>query len=332
MLLEPGLNLTLRPLKYPPFYKRFKDAIKNTWTLDDIDLSTDLIDLDSKITIHERRGLEIVLVFFTHGKQMVAGHLVEDLYRHLNCPEAKLYLSRQLFEESLHIQFYLTLLDAYLPQPERQAKILALVGKIPSISIKTQFCLKWSNSIKDLKNLNTHEDRKKFLLNLIGFSTCVEGIFFSGAFAYICFLHSKDLLPGLAIGTQRILHDERQHFNFSLDLIETIRKKDPSLFSQSLNELVVQMIEDAIECEMEFAEEIFEEEISGLALQNVRQYLEFVADQKLDALGMPVRYHVKNPFYFMDWPKHQEYPTFSIGRDFSDKVPRNELYFSDETL
>jgi hypothetical protein len=44
MLLDPGLDLTLRPMRYPMFYDRFRDAIKNTWTVEEVDLHSDLAD------------------------------------------------------------------------------------------------------------------------------------------------------------------------------------------------------------------------------------------------------------------------------------------------
>ena len=37
MLLDPGLNLTLRPMAYPRFYEMYRNAIKNTWTVEEID-------------------------------------------------------------------------------------------------------------------------------------------------------------------------------------------------------------------------------------------------------------------------------------------------------
>ena len=33
-ILDPGFDLTLRPMRYPNFYNMYQDAIKNTWTVD----------------------------------------------------------------------------------------------------------------------------------------------------------------------------------------------------------------------------------------------------------------------------------------------------------
>ena len=63
----------------------------------------------------------------------MANNLVLNLYQHINSPEARLYLSRQLFEEALHVQFYLTLLDTYIPDEHERAEAFAAVENIPSI-------------------------------------------------------------------------------------------------------------------------------------------------------------------------------------------------------
>ncbi|MBC7753902.1 MAG: ribonucleotide-diphosphate reductase subunit beta, partial [Moraxellaceae bacterium] len=111
MILDPGFNLTLRPMKYPIFFEMYKNAIKNTWTVEEVDFSTDLSDLNSKMTPSEKHLIQRLVAFFATGDSIVGNNLVLNLYKHINSPEARLYLSRQLYEEALHVQFYLTLLD-----------------------------------------------------------------------------------------------------------------------------------------------------------------------------------------------------------------------------
>lgn len=310
MILDPGFNLTLRPMKYPMFFEMYKSAIKNTWTVDEVDFSTDLTDLHSKMSPSEKHLISRLVAFFATGDSIVGNNLVLNLYKHINSPEARLYLSRQLYEEALHVQFYLTLLDTYIPHPDERAKAFAAVENIPSIQQKAQFCFKWIDSINELKTLETIEDRRKFLMNLICFATCIEGLFFFAAFAYVYFLRSKGLLAGLATGTNWVFRDESMHISFAMEVIETARKEQPELFNERMNEMVIQMIEDAIECEMAFAKDILEHGIAGLSLKDMRQYLEFVADQRLESLHIPKRYNVKNPFGFMELQDMQELANF----------------------
>lgn len=310
MILNPGFNLTLRPMNYPTFYEMYKNGIKNTWSVDEVDFSTDLVDLHTKMTPAEKHLIGRLVAFFATGDSIVGNNLVLNLYKHINSPEARLYLSRQLFEEAVHVQFYLTLLDTYIPNPDERAKAFAAIDNIPSIQKKAQFCFKWIDSINQLESLNTIEDRRKFLMNLICFASCIEGLFFFAAFAYVYFLRSKGLLSGLASGTNWVFRDESMHIAFANEVINTVRKEEPHLFNEQMNEMVIQMMEDAIECEMAFAADILENGIAGLSLKDMRQYLEFVADQRLEALHIAPRYNVKNPFSFMELQDMQELANF----------------------
>src|SRR3982750_2031270 len=183
MLLDPGFNLTLRPMKYPHFYEMYRNAIKNTWTVEEVDFSIDVVDLRSKMTASERHLINRLVAFFATGDSIVANNLVLNLYKHINAPEARMYLSRQLYEEALHVQFYLTLLDNYIPEPARRAQAFAAVENIPSIRRKAAFCHRWIDSIHGLDRVSTDGEKRGFLLNLTCFATCIEGLFFFGAFA-----------------------------------------------------------------------------------------------------------------------------------------------------
>jgi ribonucleoside-diphosphate reductase beta chain len=140
MLLDPGFNLTLRPMKYPSFYEMYKNAIKNTWTVEEVDFSTDVGDLKFKMSDPERHLINRLVAFFATGDSIVSNNLVLNLYKHVNAPEARMYYSRQLYEEALHVQFYLTLLDTYIPDINEREAAFAAVENIPSIRKKAEFC------------------------------------------------------------------------------------------------------------------------------------------------------------------------------------------------
>lgn len=310
MLLDPGFNLTLRPMKYPAFYEMYRNAIKNTWTVEEVDFSTDVADLTNKLTVAERHLINRLVAFFATGDSIVANNLVLNLYKHINAPEARMYLSRQLYEEALHVQFYLTLLDTYIPDHSEREKAFAAIENIPSIHAKGEFCLRWIDSIEKLDSLQTKEDRKHFLLNLICFAACIEGLFFFAAFAYVYFLRSRGLLHGLAAGTNWVFRDESAHMNFAFEVIKKVKAEEPDLFDEDLKAKIVNMIEQAVECEMQFAEDVLSGGVAGLSISEMRQYLEFVADQRFQMLEMPVYYGAKNPFSFMDLQDVQELANF----------------------
>ncbi|SDF42384.1 ribonucleoside-diphosphate reductase beta chain [Lentzea fradiae] len=308
-LLDPGMDLTLRPMRYPLFYDRFRDAIKNTWTVEEVDLHSDLADL-GKLSEAERHLVNRLVAFFATGDTIVANNLVLNLYEHVNAPEARLYLSRQLFEEAVHVQFYLTLLDTYLPDENDRAEAFAAVETIPSIRAKAEFCYKWIDSISSLTELRTREDRRSFLLNLICFAACIEGLFFYGAFAYVYFLRSRGLLNGLASGTNWVFRDESMHMAFAFDVVDTVRREEPDLFDDALYDQVKEMLREAVDAEVQFAEDLLGGGVAGMSVADMRSYLEHVADRRLQVLGIEPVYGSKNPFAFMELQDVQELSNF----------------------
>jgi ribonucleoside-diphosphate reductase beta chain len=309
-ILDPGFELTLRPMRYPEFYEMYRNAIKNTWTVEEVDFSLDVTDLKSKMTDADRHLIHRLVAFFATGDTIVANNLVLNLYQHINAPEARMYLSRQLFEEALHVQFYLTLLDTYIPDPNERNKAFAAIENIPSIQQKGAFCFKWIDSIQNLQKLETREQRRQFLLNLICFAACIEGLFFFAAFAYVYFLRSRGLLHGLASGTNWVFRDESGHMAFAFAVVRTVRAQEPDLFDEDMRAQVEAMLEEAIACETQFAEDVLSGGVAGLSVKDMRQYLEYCVDQRLAQLDLPKKYGAKNPFDFMDLQDVQEVTNF----------------------
>ena len=310
LLLDPGFELTLRPMRYPLFYEMYRDAIRNTWTVEEVDFSLDTNDLKNKFGPAERHLIERLIAFFATGDSIVSNNLVLNLYQHINAPEARMYLSRQLYEEALHVQFYLTLLDTYLPDPNERAKAFAAVENIPSIRRKAEFCFKWIDSLQDVQRIETREQRRQFLLNMVCFAGCIEGLFFFGAFAYVYYLRSRGLLHGLASGTNWVFRDESCHMAFAFEVIKTAREEEPDLFDDDLKAQIVQMMSEAVDCEVAFAEDTLSGGVAGLSIKDMRQYLEYCADQRMAQLGMPKHFGSSNPFPFMDLQDVQELTNF----------------------
>ncbi|HEX8810615.1 MAG TPA: ribonucleotide-diphosphate reductase subunit beta [Terracidiphilus sp.] len=309
-ILDPGLCLTLRPMRYPVFFDMFRDGIKNTWTVEEVDFSTDLADLKQRLSPAEVHLIQRLVAFFATGDSIVSNNLVLNLYKHVNSPEARLYLSRQLFEEAVHVQFYLTLLDNYVPDPDQRVAAFAAVENIPSIAKKADFCMKWMDSIQALDQLTTRDHRRRFLLNLICFAACIEGLFFFAAFAYVYFLRSKGLLHGLAAGTNWVFRDESCHLEFAFEVVNVVRSQEPDLWDTQLERDIVTMLQEAVDAETQFAEDLLSGGVAGLSVRDMRQYLGYVADQRLQRLGIAPAFHAKNPFSFMDLQDVQELTNF----------------------
>ncbi len=299
MLLDSGLDLTLRPMKYPQFFQLYKDSIKNTWNTDEIDFSVDFEHLRDRLSPSEGHLIRRLVAFFATADNIVAHNLVLNFYKHINSPEYRMFLGRQLAEEMLHVEAYLLLVDHYIPETEERREAFDAYQNIASVKKKADFCFKYMNSIYNLDVLDTDVKRKQFITNLICFAACIEGLFFFGSFAYVYFLRSKGLLPALATATNWIFRDESLHIQGAMMVLSSLRKEYPHLFDSELEESLNHMIQEAIQIEMQFCHDALSFGVTGLSPALMLEYLEYVADQRLLQMGFKKRYLSKNPFSFM---------------------------------
>jgi len=299
MILTPELNLTLRPMKYPQFFELYRNSIKNIWTTDELDFSIDFQHLRDKLTPQEVHMIKRLVAFFATADNIVAHNLVLNFYKHINSPEFRMFLGKQLFDEMLHVETYLLLADNYIPDLSERADAFAAYQNIPSVKMKADFCFKYMDSIENIDRLDDDVKRRQFIENLICFAACVEGLFFFGSFAYVYFLRNKGLLPGLATATNWVFRDESMHIDAAMQAIQVIKEEYTHLFDESLERKVMGMMDEAIQTEMAFCEDALSFGISGLSPTHMRQYLEYVADQRLTQLGFKKKYNSINPFSFM---------------------------------
>src|SRR5271167_3069119 len=255
MILSSNLNLTLRPMQYPQFFQLYKDSLKNIWTTDELDFSVDYEHIRDKVDPREAHLIKRLVAFFATADNLVAHNLVLNFYKHINSPEYRMFLGKQLYDEMLHVETYLLLVDTYLPEPAERTEAFDAYRTIPSVKLKADFCFKYMDSIEKLEVLDTDAKRRQFVENLICFAACVEGLFFFGSFAYVYFLRNKGLLPGLATATNWVFRDETLHIQGAMNVISVIRKEYPHLFDSALEKKVETMIEEAIQVEMAFCQD-----------------------------------------------------------------------------
>lgn len=298
-ILDPGFELSLRPMRYPQFFEQFRTAYeKNNWTVQEISFGTDLIDLREKLSEAEKHVVNRLVAFFATGDSIVGSNAALTLYKHVNSPEARMYYGRQIFEESLHVDFYLTLVDNYIADADERAAAFAAINNVPSIKQKADFCFRWMDQMNTIDRLETDEQKQLFLMNLLTFACAVEGLFFFAAFAYVYYLRDRGLLHGLASGTNWVFRDESAHMRFAFDVIDTIRQETPHLW-EGMEPRIRAMLLEAIDCEMQFAEDVLSIGVMGLSQADMLEYLRYVVDGHCQRLGMEQMFGAKCPFDFM---------------------------------
>jgi len=280
LLKENPHRHVLFPLKYHDIWNKYKAAEASVWTAAEIDLSTDLKDWET-LTEGERHFIKHVLAFFAASDGIVLENLSARFMTDVKVPEARCFYGLQIMIENVHSETYSLLIDTYIKDSEEKLKLFHAVDHIPAVTKKANWALKWITSTTC------------FAERLIAFAA-VEGIFFSGSFCAIFWMKKRGLMPGLTFSNELISRDEGLHCDFACLLYKE------HLNGKLTDERLQFIIKDAVAIEKEFITESLPVRLIGMNAELMKQYIEFVADRLVIALGHDAIYNATNPFDFMD--------------------------------
>ncbi|QIW94997.1 hypothetical protein AMS68_000515 [Peltaster fructicola] len=281
ILQENPQRFVLFPIKYHEIWQMYKKAEASFWTAEEIDLSKDLHDWNKRLNDDERFFVSHVLAFFAASDGIVNENLVERFSGEVQIPEARCFYGFQIMMENIHSETYSLLIDTYISEPRQRTYLFNAIDNIPCIRKKADWALRWIS-----------DKNSTFACRLIAFAA-VEGIFFSGSFAAIFWLKKRGLMPGLTFSNELISRDEGMHTDFACLLFSHLKNK-PS------KELVQSIITEAVTIEQEFLTDALPCALLGMNSKLMCQYIEFVADRLLLALGNTKYYNAVNPFDFME--------------------------------
>jgi len=271
----------------------------NHWLPTEIGMQKDVEQWRSKdvLTEDERLAFKTVLGFFTTADSIAANNIVLATYRHITSPEVRMYLLRQAYEEAIHTHAYQYIVESLSLD---SGEIFNMYREIESIYNKASFILSFNEGIFDPNfKTGTFESDQKFLENLCVFSLIMEGIFFYSAFAVIFGFQRQNKMVGSAEQIQYIMRDESNHLNFGADLIETIIQEQPELWTEEFQNRITGLIKQAVDLEYEFATTCFPKGIMGISQQGFKDYIEYIADRRLQRVGLAPVYGTENPFPWM---------------------------------
>lgn len=285
MYTEPLLadnqdRFVLFPIKHHDIWQMYKQAEASFWTAEELDLTTDVQDWANKLTEDERFFIKHVLAFFAASDGIVNENLAVNFLKEVQYPEARCMYGFQVMIENIHSEAYSLLIDTYIKDVVEKDRLLRAIDTIDCVQKKAEWALRWI-------------DKGSFAERLIAFAA-VEGIFFSGSFCSIFWLKKRGLMPGLAFANELISRDEGLHCDFAC-LLYTQHLQD-----QLPKETVAQIIRDAVEIEKEFVTDALPVGLIGMNSKLMCDYIEFVADRLLVALGCSKIYNNINPFDFME--------------------------------
>ncbi|XP_077991229.1 ribonucleoside-diphosphate reductase subunit M2 B-like [Glandiceps talaboti] len=280
LLRENPRRFVIFPIQYHDVWKMYKKAEASFWTVEEVDLSKDLVHWD-KLKKDERHFISHVLAFFAASDGIVNENLVERFSQEVQITEARCFYGFQIAIENIHSEMYSLLIDTYIRDPKEREFLFNAIETLPCVKKKADWAINWIQA----ENASYGE-------RIVAFAA-VEGIFFSGSFASIFWLKKRGLMPGLTFSNELISRDEGLHCDFACLMFSHLVNK-PS------KEKVCAIIEDAVKIEQEFLTDALPCSLIGMNAGLMKQYIEFVADRLLLELGCDKIYKKENPFDFME--------------------------------
>jgi ribonucleoside-diphosphate reductase beta chain len=279
ILQENKDRFVLFPIKHREIWEMYKKAEASFWTAEEIDLSPDLLDWEQKLNPDEKHFIKHVLAFFAASDGIVNENLAVNFMSEVQYPEARCFYGFQVMIENIHSEAYSLLIDTYIRDPYDKDRLFHAIDTVPCVKKKADWALRWIS-------------QGSFPERLVAFAA-VEGIFFSGSFCSIFWLKKRGLMPGLSFANELISRDEGLHCDFACLLYSQLQNKLPE-------ETVQTLIRDAVEIEQEFVRDSIPVKLIGMNADLMCQYIKFVADRLLVALGCGKIYNTTNPFDFME--------------------------------
>ncbi len=287
------------PITYKWARSYYKQGVANNWTPEEVPMATDVELWKSRdgLSEDERRMVLWNLGFFSTAESLTANNIVLTIYKHITNPECRQYLLRQAFEEAVHTDTFIYCCDSLSLDPD---EIYNMYLTIPSIEAKDRFVVDITKSLMDPNfRIKTTADIQKFVFDLVGFYVIMEGIFFYAGFAMMLSMLRNHKMIGVGEQFQYILRDESIHLAFGVDLINTIREENPEIWTPDFQKSLVEAITKAVTLEQAYASDSLPRGILGLRADVVNEYVAFIADRRLESIGLPRKYNATNPFPWM---------------------------------
>ena len=288
----------LMPLKYKWAWEHYLNGCANHWMPTEVPMGKD-IELWKSNTLSPDERLVIMrnLWFFSTAESLVGNNIVLAIFKFVTNPEVRQYLLRQSFEEAIHTHTFHYIVESLSLD---QGEVFNMYNEVNSIRNKDQFEMQLTQDILDPNfTTATPEGAQKFLENLIGYYLIMEGIFFYSGFVMILSFHRQNKMTGIGEQFQYILRDETVHLNFGIDLINGIKEENPHLWTEAFQKHIVERIQKAVELEYFYAADCLPRGILGLTAPMFREYVQYIADRRLERIGLKPIYKSKNPFPWM---------------------------------
>ena len=202
-----------------------------------------------------------------------------------------------MWEEANHCVAFEYVLETF---PMDRDTIYKIHTETDSMVKKEAFITKYLRRMTETTlNIDTAEGKKDFIRNLVATNIVMEGVWFYSGFMVVLSFRQRNKLRNFASMINWVIRDESLHLKFGMNLIMNILEENPELLTPEFAEEIRNIVVEGVDLEVSYNQDLFPTGILGLNADYVNQYVKYVADRRLEELGMPKHYNVSNPAKWM---------------------------------
>lgn len=289
-------DYNIYPSQYGWARELYEQAVANTWFPKEIPLKEDLDDL-AQMTDDEVEAVKFIMSFMNPAELIVNRSIARGIYPYLKSAECHLFLAKWMWEEANHCMTFEYMLETF---PWQREEIYGKHLITPSMQAKEKFVERFMTRMNDDSlDIDTAEGKRDFIRNLIATNAVMEGVWFYSGFMVMLSFRQRNKLRNFGSLLSWILRDESLHLKFGMTLILTVLEENSDLVTEEFATEIRDLIIEGVELEIAYNKELFPNGILGLNSEYVNQYVQYVADRRLEELGFEPYYKVSNPAKWM---------------------------------
>jgi len=276
-----------KPFEYDQAYKFYEMSEKMHWLVDEVPMHQDVLDWKNKLTKQEKHFLTQIFRLFTQSDVDVAGAYANKYIPLFPKPEIRMMLLSFAAREAIHIQAYSHLIDT-LGMPETTYKAFMEYGAMKE---KHDFIETFLGT-----------DEKQIIQQIAAFSAFTEGMQLFSSFIMLLNFTRYNKMNGMGQIIAWSIKDESVHVEGMTWLFKEFLKEHKELWTDDLKAQLYTIAEKMVQLEDKFIDLAFETGgVEGLTIDEVKQYIRYIADRRLIGLGMKGIFKVKtNPLPWVE--------------------------------
>lgn len=296
--VRDNIKLSEEP-SYPIFRELYEKQKKAIWFPEELNIQQDALDYHH-LSADEKDLFDTAVGYFSSSELLVQNVLVNAFFPLLSDPHAKMSFSTQLFIESIHSDFFESVLQSFGMD---KTAMYDVAFSDPYLRKKQDLIVEQIDQISYGRiDPDTIEGQKQVLRAILLNNIVLEGIFFYSSFAHFFAMKEMGKMKNVVSGVELILIDESLHLQNGIEAILIMLDECPEITEdEAFVEEMRQILLTGLQLELDYIRSKFgQRTMLGMSYPELEKYLKYITDRRLMELGFEPEFNINdNPLRFL---------------------------------